>query len=580
MEGWIKAGSVEELREQGSKLIKGGIVVLYHEDNVHALDNRCPHLGFPLHMGSLCNGILTCHWHHARFDVCSGGTLDPWADDVPVHEITVHEGLIYVNPHARNGNHAQRYKEQLQRGMEQNIGLVIAKAIVGLMEAGVPEKEIAAIGIEIGVKQRRQGWGSGLTILTAMMNILPKLDKQGRILALFQGLLHTARDLSGSGTRFLLDPLPNTVVTEERLIEWYRDCIEVRDTRGAERVLLTLVHGGADEKRLFSMMSMAATDHFYVNGGHTLDFHNKAFESLKYVEHEQRDYVLASLIPMFGSATRSEELHSWQSPINLVQPLKDVFEELNTKGIPAVSGGGAGIKEEELLQALLGEDPLQTISMLKEALLGGASPVRISQIAALAAAERVVRFHLHNDFGDWISVLHTFTHAHAVHEGLIRSTDSWLIRGIFHTAVTIYLDRFLNIPAAPRPSAADMNKEIPRPEVLLEILDKQQQVAPAAEWVARYLRSGGEPAPLFNVLGHALLREDAEFHSFQMYEAAVAEYDRWSSESGPFAEKARETLILALTRYLAAHAPTARETPHTATIAWRLHRGEKLFEDE
>lgn len=328
------------------------------------------------------------------------------------------------------------------------------------------------------------------------------------------------------------------------------------------------------------MMSMAATDHFYVNGGHTLDFHNKAFESLKYVEHEQRDYVLASLIPMFGSATRSEELHSWQSPINLVQPLKDVFEELNTKGIPAVSGGGAGIKEEELLQALLGEDPLQTISMLKEALLGGASPVRISQIAALAAAERVVRFHLHNDFGDWISVLHTFTHAHAVHEGLIRSTDSWLIRGIFHTAVTIYLDRFLNIPAAPRPSAADMNKEIPRPEVLLEILDKQQQVAPAAEWVTRYLRSGGEPAPLFNVLGHALLREDAEFHSFQMYEAAVAEYDRWSSESGPFAEKARETLILALTRYLAAHAPTARETPHTATIAWRLHRGEKLFEDE
>ncbi|WP_308737545.1 Rieske (2Fe-2S) protein [Paenibacillus sp. AR247] len=72
MNGWIQAGSVEELRDQGPKLIKGGIVVFYHEDQVHALDNRCPHLGFPLHMGSLCNGILTCHWHHARFDVCSG----------------------------------------------------------------------------------------------------------------------------------------------------------------------------------------------------------------------------------------------------------------------------------------------------------------------------------------------------------------------------------------------------------------------------------------------------------------------------------------------------------------------------
>ncbi|WP_079913165.1 Rieske (2Fe-2S) protein [Paenibacillus sp. 32352] len=579
MNGWIQAGTVEELREQGPKLIKGGIVVFFHKDEVYALDNRCPHLGFPLHMGSLCNGILTCHWHHARFDVCSGGTLDPWADDVPVHEIAVHEGVIWVDPNSRNGNQVQLYKDRLLSGLEQNIGLVIAKAIVGLMESGVPESEIAAIGIEFGVKQRRQGWGSGLTILTAMANVLPKLDKQGRILALFQGLLHTARDSAGSGTRFLLDPLPNTSVSEARLTEWYRDCIEVRDTRGAERVLLTAVQAGTDEMQLFAMMSMAATDHFYINGGHTLDFHNKAFESLKYVRDEERSYILASLLPMFGDASRSEELHSWQSPVNLVQPLMEAFEEVSKQGNVTVSGN-PGIDDEELLQALLGDDPLRTVRVLKEALLGGASPVRISQIAALAAAERVVRFHTQNDFGDWISVLHTFTHAHAVHEGLIRSTNPWLIRGIFHTAAAIYLDRFLNIPAAPRPVVIEEAGEVPQPTELLDILDKQQQVAPAAAWVIRYLRSGGKPEPLFNVLGHALLREDAEFHSFQMYEAAVAEYDRWATESGPFAEKARETMILAATRYLAAHAPTSRERPHTAKIAWRLHRGEKLFEEE
>lgn len=578
MNGWIQAGTVDDLRE-GPKLIKGGIVVFYHEDEVHALDNRCPHLGFPLHMGSLCNGILTCHWHHARFDVCSGGTLDPWADDVPVHDITVQDGLIWVNPKSRNSNQVQLYKDRLLSGLEQNIGLVIAKAIVGLMEAGVPDTEIAAIGIEFGVKQRRQGWGSGLTILTAMANVLPKLDKQGRILALFQGLLHTARESAGSGTRFLLDPLPDAGVPEERLTGWYRDCIEVRDTRGAERVLLTAVQAaGTGKKRLFSMMSMAATDHFYINGGHTLDFHNKAFESLKYVGHEQHQYVLASLVPMFGNASRSEELQSWQSPVNLVQPIKEAFEELSQKGV-STGSGGSGIDDEALLQALLGDDPLRTVHMLKDALLGGASPVRISQISALAAAERIVRFHMHNDFGDWISVLHTFTHAHAVHEGLIRSADLWLVRGIFHTAATIYLDRFLNVPAAARPDAMGATEEVSQPAELLEILNKQQQVAPAAEWVIRYLRSGGKPEPLFNVLGHALLREDAEFHTFQMYEAAVAEYDRWASESGPFAEKARETLILAITRYLASHAPTSRETPHTAKIAWRLHRGEKLFEE-
>ena len=575
MEGWIQAGTIDQLREQGPKLINGGIVVFVHENEVHALDNRCPHLGFPLHMGSLCDGILTCHWHHARFDVCSGGTLDPWADDVPVHDTAVHDGIVWVNPNPRHGDQVGLYKKRLLNGLEQNIGLVIAKAIVGFIEAGVPETEIVAIGIEFGVKHRRQGWGSGLTILTAMANVLPKLDKQGRILALYQGMLHTARDAAGSGTRFLLDPLPNTSVSEEKLVKWYRDCIEVRDTQGAERVLLTALQNGMDEKRLSAMMGSAATDHFYMNGGHTLDFHNKAFESLKYVEKKHHHYVLTSLVSMFGGASRSEELHSWKSPVNLVEPLKEIFEELSQL---EVSSNQGTVNDEELLELLLGDDPLKTFNFLKDALLAGNSPVRISQIAALAAAERIVRFHTQNDFSDWNSVLHTFTHAHAVHQCLIRSADPWMVRGIFHTAAAIYLDRFLNIPAARRPDGHGSANEIPPTSELLDLLDKQQQVASAAEWVIRYLRSGGKTESLFNVLGHAMLREDAEFHTFQMYEAAVSEYDRWATESGPLAKRARETLILAVTRYLASHAPTSRETPHTAKIAWRLHRGEKLFE--
>src|SRR5262249_4012570 len=49
---------------------------------VYAVDNRCPHMGFPLQRGTVKDGILTCHWHHARFDLASGGTFDLWADDV------------------------------------------------------------------------------------------------------------------------------------------------------------------------------------------------------------------------------------------------------------------------------------------------------------------------------------------------------------------------------------------------------------------------------------------------------------------------------------------------------------------
>jgi hypothetical protein len=57
---------------------------LHRCGRIFALDNRCPHIGFPLERGSVEDGILTCHWHHARFDHESGCTFDLWADDVPI----------------------------------------------------------------------------------------------------------------------------------------------------------------------------------------------------------------------------------------------------------------------------------------------------------------------------------------------------------------------------------------------------------------------------------------------------------------------------------------------------------------
>jgi nitrite reductase/ring-hydroxylating ferredoxin subunit len=32
-------------------------------------------MGFPLDRGSIEDGILTCHWHRARFDLASGCTF-------------------------------------------------------------------------------------------------------------------------------------------------------------------------------------------------------------------------------------------------------------------------------------------------------------------------------------------------------------------------------------------------------------------------------------------------------------------------------------------------------------------------
>ncbi|MGO9417763.1 Rieske (2Fe-2S) protein, partial [Roseiarcus sp.] len=72
------AGTLEEVKTKGRIVVHGAhrpILVVYDRVRVFAVDNRCPHMGFPLDRGSVEDGILTCHWHHARFDLGSGCTF-------------------------------------------------------------------------------------------------------------------------------------------------------------------------------------------------------------------------------------------------------------------------------------------------------------------------------------------------------------------------------------------------------------------------------------------------------------------------------------------------------------------------
>ena len=79
------------------------------DDEFAAVDNRCPHMGFPLDRGTVKNGILTCHWHHARFDLSSGGTFDPFADDVRSFPVSVEDDFVWVNPNPPEPDPIERW---------------------------------------------------------------------------------------------------------------------------------------------------------------------------------------------------------------------------------------------------------------------------------------------------------------------------------------------------------------------------------------------------------------------------------------------------------------------------------------
>jgi nitrite reductase/ring-hydroxylating ferredoxin subunit len=575
---YIRVAPLAELQRKGVMVVRGAdrpIAVFWHQDRVAAVDNRCPHLGFPLHRGSVQDGILTCHWHHARFDLCSGCTFDLWADDTPKFDVEVRDGIVHVADRPRQSSWREQFFRRLHDGLEQNVGLIQFKCLIGLLKAGTDTKEIVREIARFGV-ERRDDWASGLTILAALANIVPQLAEETAYFALTHGSRRVADDCEGQAPRRTLQPLETRELSLETLQRWLHYWTMVRHRDGAERTVLTAVRIGAAPADLAGLVAAAATDRFYADTGHLLDFCNKAFELLDLIGWEQAAAVMPSLMERLVRARGGEEMDAWRHPIDLVPALRQAADD-----IPAVLRAGENRCWDDgktLCEVLLADDPLLTIAALRDALAAGARPVQVTRALAYAAAVRIARFGTANEFGDWITALHTFTYCNALHQLMKRCPSAALIRGVFHGAISIYLDRFLNVPPAQLPAEGkSLDKGPSDPAALcsrlLGFLDQRHKVDEAAQIVARYVRMGHSIGPIFETLARAVVREDADFHTFQILEAGIQQYREWPGQPEG------ETILLAMTRFIAAHSPTQREHLQTAEIALRLHRGESIYQE-
>ena len=593
----VPVGTLEELEQKGylSVTAQGhDIVVFYHEGEVHALDNRCPHMGFPLSRGSTKDGILTCDWHHARFDIKSGGCFDLWADDVPVFAVNVIDGTIFVHTERdnkrRKDEHRAYHLRRLNDAMEQNIALIIAKSALTLDSEGVSSSDLFRKGLEYGTRYRQEGWGPGLTILTCMMNLAPYSRREDGPRALYHGLSAVASDCSGQPPRFAVSPLPDVKSSADvrTLKRWFRHFIEVRDADGAERCLVTAIRAGTKPHILADILFSAATDHRYLDSGHVLDFTNKAFEALDVVGWDLAEQVLTSLVTLYAQATRMEERSSWRHPVDVVALLNDCFDKL-----PAVLEKGKQSRttwkaSKATIDVLLGDNPKAIVNVLVESLQDGAKQEELAAIVAYAAALRIAQFPITNEYSDWDTTLHTFTFANAVQQAICRLPSSKeLLRAIFDVAMSNYLNRFLNVPCVALPSEKEepinnRDSESNRGNMMdrfLDTLDKRHQVNEAAKMVATCLSTQQGEKELSEILVYALLREDRSFHTIQMLEATFRQKTELQRLQVLEGIKPISHILIAAARYLAAHTPSARAQGQTFEIAWRLHQGGKLYEE-
>ncbi|MCB0126667.1 MAG: Rieske (2Fe-2S) protein, partial [Caldilineaceae bacterium] len=281
---FFRAARLADFKKQGylTVQVEDHTVALFeHDGQIYGVDNRCPHMGFPLDKGTVQDGILTCYWHYARFDLATGGTFDQFADDVRSFPVEVRDGDIYVDV-ALHQDPRTHQRERLRIGLERDIPLVSGKAVLTLLDsnddqwAADPVEPFRA-GLLFGARNRRDGWGQGLTMHVVFMNLLPHLKPSDRPRALFHGLAAVSRDSVGHPPRFCVPPLPGKAKDLTTLKRWFRQFIEVRDDEGAERCIVSALQAGADHRQMADMLFAAVTDHRYIDVGHPLDFTNKAF---------------------------------------------------------------------------------------------------------------------------------------------------------------------------------------------------------------------------------------------------------------------------------------------------------------
>jgi len=583
--GMVRVASLAEVRRRGVMVTQAGeraVAVFATGEEIHAVDNRCPHMGFPLDRGSVKDGILTCHWHEARFELGSGCTFDLWADDAITYATEVRGDSVWVAQRPHHSRDAAYHRLRLRRGMELDVGLVQAKSLISLLSAGEEIGPILAAVVDYAAANVTS-FGEGLVRLTCVARLAPYLSRDTLYLGLSYAVRQLAAEANAAPARRPRDPLA-TPAPHAALKGWLRQWVLTRHRDAVERTLLTGVANRLPPEELADLLYGAAAERLYANTGHLLDACNKALELSDLLNGAGPPDLLALLAPSLAAARGEEEGTPWHHPVEIaaaVRAAEGRLAKLATFGPgPALLPAAA---EDALVAQLLGDDPLQVIAALEETLRDGVAPAAVGAAITRAAGLRLARFATSNEVSDWFNPQHTFIFCNAVQQALLRSVAPDVVRALLQAAIAVYMDRYLNVPPvklpAERGAVAPVGAEH-GPDALLDellrLLDNRAEVERAAELVSGYLRApaGDWPAHfarLVDTLAFATLREDLDFHTLQVLEAAATQLAARGNDGGA------EQIMVGVVRSLAAHCPTRRAGYQTAMIARRLQHGEELF---
>lgn len=97
---WIEAGPLEAVPRLGARVVRtatGDIAVFRTaDDDIFALEDRCPHRGGPLSQGIVTGCQVICPLHDWCIDLADGEAVAPDQGLSRRHEVRIENDTIYI----------------------------------------------------------------------------------------------------------------------------------------------------------------------------------------------------------------------------------------------------------------------------------------------------------------------------------------------------------------------------------------------------------------------------------------------------------------------------------------------------
>jgi nitrite reductase/ring-hydroxylating ferredoxin subunit len=329
MSNWHEVTTLEALAQRRSLVFKRGrhqLAVFYTDgengQRCHAVDNRCPHEGYPLSQGNVDAAcVLTCNWHNWKFDLATGTNLYG-GDDVRTYPVELRDGAVWVDlsdpPIAEL---TEKILVGLRKAFDEQDHGWIARELARLIAAGVDPVEVAvpraiewcAPRLEFG---SRHGFAATSDWIALHDQFAAGADEAGdaqleaRLVCLTEAIDHLAHD----ALRQPEYPFPAPITEPFHLFDHdqFLDAIEHEQDQRAIGLIRGAIGSGLGFAELERSLTHAALRH-YAGFGHALIYVVKAGELLARLGPSLADPLLSALTRYLVMATREDLIPEFRS---------------------------------------------------------------------------------------------------------------------------------------------------------------------------------------------------------------------------------------------------------------------------